>query len=113
MRRRSTQMHVSSVVPGREAGQGRNPIETKTMRSMQAAFCAAVLLATAAPALAAGPMTDKEKMRAQAEHDCYDDVQKLCSDVTDDEEKVKSCMKVHHAQLSPKCAKDFDAGMGK
>ena len=52
-------------------------------------------------------------MRAEAEHNCFDDVQKLCSDVTSDEEKVKSCMKAHHAQLSPKCAKAFDAGQGK
>ena len=85
---------------------------TKKIRSAIAFAGAALLLSAAAPAFAAGPMTDKEKVRAQAEHDCYDDVQKLCSDVTSDEEKVKSCMKAHHAQLSPKCAKDFDAGMG-
>ena len=88
------------------------------MTLTRAALCAALLLTAApaavlAPARAASLMTDQEKVRAQAEHDCYDDVQKLCSDVTSDEEKVKSCMKAHHAQLSPKCAKDFDAGMGK
>ena len=55
-------------------------------------------------------MTDKERMRAQAEHDCYDDVQKLCSDVTSDEEKVKACMRAHHAQLSPQCSKAFGKG---
>ena len=83
------------------------------MKLTRATLCAALLLSVAAPAFAATQMTDKEKIRAQAEHDCYDDVQKLCSDVTSDEEKVKSCMKAHHAQLRPKCAKDFDAGMGK
>ena len=83
------------------------------MTMTRAALCAALMLSAAAPAFAAGPMTPQEKVRAQAEHDCYDDVQKLCSDVTDDEEKVKACMKVHHSQLSPACAKDFDAGMGK
>ena len=83
------------------------------MKLTRAALFAALVLSAAAPAFAAGPMTDKEKMRAQAEHDCYDDVQKLCSDVTSDEEKVKSCMSAHHAQLNAKCAKDFDAGMGK
>lgn len=83
------------------------------MKLTRAALCTAFLLSAMAPAFAAGPMTDKERMRAQAEHDCFDDVQKLCSDVTSDEEKVKACMKAHHSQLSPKCAKDFDAGMGK
>ncbi len=83
------------------------------MRLNRAALCAALILSTAVPALAAGPMNDKERMRAQAEHDCYGDVQKLCSDVVSDEEKVKSCMTAHHAQLSPKCAADFDAGMKK
>ena len=83
------------------------------MTLTRAAFCAALLLSAAAPALAATLPSDKEKLRAQAEHDCYDDVQKLCSDVTSDEEKVKACMTAHHAQLSPKCAKDFDSGMGK
>ena len=72
-----------------------------------------LLLSSAAPAFAATLPSDQDRMRAQAEHDCYDDVQKLCSDVTSDEAKVKSCMKAHHAQLSPKCARDFDAGMGK
>ena len=83
------------------------------MKLTRATLCAAFLLSAAAPAFAATQMTDTQKVRAQAEHDCYDDVKKLCSDVTSDEDKVKSCMKVHHAQLSPKCAKDFDAGMGK
>lgn len=81
------------------------------MTKTRAALCAALIMSVTVPAVAA-PMTPQEKVRAQAEHDCYDDVQKLCSDVTDDEEKVKACMKVHHAQLSPTCAKDFDAGMG-
>ncbi|RYB07098.1 hypothetical protein [Lichenibacterium ramalinae] len=83
------------------------------MKLTKLAFCAAMVLTAAAPALAAGPMSDKERMRAQAEHDCYADVQKLCSDVTDNEDKVKACMKTHHAQLSPKCAKAFDAGKGQ
>ena len=83
------------------------------MKLTRAAFRVALHVATCAALSLPAPMSDKEKVRAQAEHDCYDDVQKLCSDVTSDEEKVKSCMKVHHAQLSPKCAKDFDAGMGK
>ena len=83
------------------------------MTLTRAALFAALAFAVAGPAFAAGPMSDKEKVRAQAEHDCYDDVQKLCSDVTSDEEKVKACMKTHHAELSPACRKDFDAGMAK
>lgn len=83
------------------------------MKLTQAALCAAMLLSASVPAFAAGPMTDRERMRAQAEHDCYADVQKLCSDVTDNEDKVKACMTTHHAQLSPKCAKAFDGGKGK
>lgn len=80
------------------------------MSPIRTAVSAALLLVCAAPALAA-PMSDQARLRAQAEHDCYDDVQKLCSDVTSDEEKVKACMSAHRAQLSPKCAKAFSAGM--
>ncbi|MGI4765130.1 MAG: hypothetical protein ACRYGP_08720 [Janthinobacterium lividum] len=81
------------------------------MKLTRAALCTVLLFSAVAPALAAGPMTDKEQKRAQAEHDCYDDAQKLCSDVTSDEEKVKTCMRAHHAQLSPQCAKAFGKGM--
>ncbi len=81
------------------------------MKLTRAAPCIAFLFSAVAPTLAAGPMTDKERMRAQAEHDCYDDVQKLCSDVTSDEEKVKTCMRAHHAQLSPQCSKAFGKGV--
>ena len=81
------------------------------MKLTRAALCTALLFSAVAPALAAGPMTDKEQKRAQAEHDCYDDVQRLCSDVTSDEEKVKTCMRAHHAQLSPLCAEAFGTGM--
>ncbi len=48
------------------------------MTMIRAALCAALMLSAAAPAFAATPMTPQEKVRAQAEHDCYDDVQKLC-----------------------------------
>ena len=81
------------------------------MTLTRAALCTAILLSAVVPAVAAGPMNEKERMRAQAEHDCFDDVQKLCSDVTSDEEKVKACMKAHHSQLSPQCAKAFGTGM--
>lgn len=73
---------------------------------------AGLLLTLAATDLAsAKQMSDKERMRAQAEHLCYNDVQKLCSDAIPDEDKVKACMKVHRAQLSPGCRKVFEAGL--
>ena len=56
-------------------------------------------------------MSDKERMRAQAEHLCYNDVQTLCNADIPDETKIAACMKVHHAQLSPGCRKVFDSGM--
>ena len=71
-----------------------------------------VLLYAALPAAAAKAPSDAELMRQQAEHLCYDDVQKLCNDSIPDEDKIKACMKVHHAQLSPGCAKVFDQGIG-
>ena len=73
----------------------------------------ACLLATVAgPALAAKLPSEKEKLRQQAEHVCYDDVQKLCNDSIPDEDKIKACMDRHHAQLSAPCAKAFDQGLG-
>ena len=83
------------------------------MSLTRAALCAILLVSAAAPACAAIGLSDKERIRAQAEHDCYDDVQKLCSDVIPDEDKIKACMTKRHSELSPVCAKDFDAGMGK
>jgi hypothetical protein len=56
-------------------------------------------------------MTEKERMRAQAEHLCYNDVQKLCNADIPDETKIAACMKAHHAQLSPGCRKVFDTGL--
>ena len=72
---------------------------------------AGLFLAAAAPTLAKAP-TDAERLRQEAEHLCYDDVQKLCGDSIPDEDKIKACMKSHHAQLSPACAKVYDQGVG-
>lgn len=80
------------------------------MRVVQAASLATLAGMLASP-VSAKQMTEQQRLRAQAEHDRYADVQKLCPDDVSDEEKVKGCMKAHHAQLSPKCAKDFDAGI--
>ncbi len=71
-----------------------------------------LLLTLAATDLAsAKQMSDKERMRAQAEHLCYGDVQKLCNADIPDETKIAACMSVHRAQLSPGCRKVFDSGM--
>lgn len=56
-------------------------------------------------------MSEKERMRAQAEHLCYGDVQKLCSADIPDEGRIAACMKTHRARLSPGCRKVFDSGM--
>ncbi len=56
--------------------------------------------------------SDAASLRQEAEHVCYGDVQKLCNDAIPDEEKIKACMQVHHAQLSPACAKIYDQGIG-
>lgn len=55
---------------------------------------------------------DAERMRQQAEHLCYDDVQRLCNDAIPDEDKIKACMETNHARLNPPCAKVFDQGLG-
>ncbi|MBE7204026.1 MAG: hypothetical protein INR70_40395 [Parafilimonas terrae] len=73
---------------------------------------AVTLIALAGPVMAAKPMKDKDRLRAEAEHLCYDDVMKLCPDNTDDDEKTKGCMKSKRAELSPDCRKVFDKGMG-
>ena len=73
---------------------------------------AAVLLVSGAlPATAAKLPSEATKLRQQAEHLCYGDVQKLCNDAIPDEDRIKACMKVHHAQLSPACAAIYDQGI--
>ena len=72
---------------------------------------ACLLAVAASPALASKP-SDAERLRQQAEHLCYDDVQKLCNDAIPDEDKIKACMATHHKQLSPACAKVYDQGIG-
>ena len=72
----------------------------------------AILLTLATTDLAsARMMSDKERARAQAEHLCYNDVQKLCNPEIPDEVKIAACMKVHRTELSPGCRKVFDAGI--
>ena len=75
-------------------------------------IAAALLASSVLPALASTFPSDATRLREQAEHLCYGDVQKLCNDAIPDEDKIKACMKVHHAQLSPACAKIYDQGIG-
>ncbi len=69
------------------------------------------MLTTSTSLMAAKVLTEKEKLRAEAEHVCYDDVQKLCPDAVSDEAKVTACMKTKKANLSPACRTVFDRGM--
>ena len=80
--------------------------------TLRALIAAGLLAATAMPAMAAKPLSDAALLRQQAEHLCYDDVQKLCNDAIPDEDRIKACMQVHHAALSPACAKVYDQGFG-
>ena len=50
-----------------------------------------------------------DTVRQKAEQACYDDVNRLCGDAIPDEDRIKACMKVHRAQLSPKCRTIFDS----
>ncbi len=81
------------------------------MSIIRSAACAAMVLTIATPLTAATLPTAKEKLRAEAEHVCYDDAQKLCPDAVPDEVKVTACMKAKKASLSPACRKVFDRGM--
>ncbi len=82
------------------------------MSMIRSAACAAMVLTITTPLTAATLPTAKEKLRAEAEHVCYDDAQKLCPDAVPDEAKVRACMKAKKASLSPACRKVFDRGMG-
>lgn len=77
---------------------------------LQIALPAAVLLALSVPAMAKG-LTYKEQLRQQAEHDCYGDVQKLCSNEIPNEDRIAACMGAHRTQLSSACRKAYDRGL--
>ena len=62
------------------------------------------------PTLASAEITT-DTVRQRAEQACYDDVNRLCGDAIPDEDKIKACMKVHRAQLNPKCRAIFDSNM--
>ena len=78
------------------------------MMPIRVALCAALVLSMTGPLLAAKHLTPRELLRQQAEHDCYGDAQRLCSDAMPDETKVQACMTAKRAQLGPACGKVFD-----
>ena len=79
---------------------------------MKTSMVLGILLALVAVNTASARMvSDRERARQQAEHLCYDDVQRLCNADIPNEEKIEACMKVHRAQLSPGCRKVFDSGL--
>ena len=71
---------------------------------------AAVVLLVATPTLAK-MRSEKDRLRAEAEHACYNDATRLCPDAIPDEAKVTACMTIKRAQLSPACGKVFDRGI--
>ena len=70
----------------------------------------AVLLLTASPLLAK-IRSERDRLRAEAEHACYTDATTLCPDAIPDEAKVTACMTMKRAQLSPACGKVYDRGI--
>ena len=67
---------------------------------------AALLASLSTSALAATKqVTERDKQQAA----CATDVQKLCPDAMTDEAKATACMKDKKSQVSPECAKMYDA----
>ena len=77
----------------------------------KALICILMSLSMSTPLRAAKALSDREMLRQEAEHVCYNDAQTLCSDAIPDEVKVTACMKAKRTQLSPECGKVFDRGM--
>ena len=69
-----------------------------------------VVLVTASPLLAK-MRSERDRLRAEAEHACYTDAKTLCPDAIPDEAKVTACMTIKRTQLSPACRKVFDRGI--
>ena len=79
------------------------------MISTRAVLCGLLILAL--PNVASARLrSDRDRLRAEAEHACYGDAQRLCSDAIPDEARIKACMEAKRAQLSPACGKFFSHG---
>lgn len=69
------------------------------------------LLVLALPGVASARIrSERDRLRAEAEHACYGDAQRLCPDALPNEAKVEACLKAQRARLSPACGKIFDRG---
>lgn len=79
------------------------------MTCKRAALCGLLILALPGAA-SARLRNDRERLRAEAEHACYGDAQRLCSDAMPNESRVQACLTGRRAQLSPACRKIFDRG---
>ena len=85
-------------------------LRVRGSRLLRTAMCAGVLAGV--PALGfAKSLDDAERIREQAQHDCFDDVNKLCPNDIPDEDRIIACMKAQRAQLSPICRKEFEQGL--
>ena len=71
----------------------------------------AALSLTVASTAGAAMVKEQDRIRAQAEHDCYNDAQTLCPEAIPDEDKITACFTAKRPKLSPACGKIFDAGM--
>ncbi len=68
--------------------------------------CAAFTLSLSSAALAA--MTEPS-LQDKQQAACAPDVQRLCGSAIPDVDKVTACMATKKAQVSPECAKMYDA----
>lgn len=81
------------------------------MRVGLRAIAFAVALAGPCGGAEARIRSDADKLRAEAEHACYQDAKRFCNADIPDEAKVEACMRRHLAGLSPACRAMFDKGM--
>lgn len=70
----------------------------------------AVVLGVSFSTVATARTVKSPSAREQQEQACYNDAMTLCKDDVPDEAKITACMRQKQAQLSPGCAKMFEAG---
>lgn len=91
--------------------QGKRSEEMTMILSRGLRVTAVLMTMTMTTGAFAKMRSDADVIRQQAEHDCYDDAQKLCPDAVPDEDKITACMTKKRAQLSTACGKVFDKGL--
>ena len=75
------------------------------MLSSRTLLILAVVCGLSPSAWAASKITEQDKQQAA----CANDVQKLCADTIPDAVRTQACMKAHRSEVSPGCAKMFNA----